>query len=110
VKLLFDQNLSHRLCHRLADVFPGAAQVRIAGLDRAEDYAVWEFAQREGFTVVTLDADFADIAAMRGAPPKIIWLRCGNRPTEFVERIIRDHMALIAAFDKDADTACIELY
>ena len=78
MKLLFDQNLSHRLCALLADAFPGSEQVRRAALDRATDDAIWAFAARESFTIVTLDADFSDIAALRGAPPKVIWLGCGN--------------------------------
>jgi len=110
VKLLFDQNLSHRLCRLLADVFPQSAQVSTAGLDRADDNAIWEFARREGLAIVSLDSDFADIAAMRGAPPKIIWLRCGNRPTEFVERLIRERAEPIARFGEDAAAACLELY
>ena len=28
--------------------------------------------------IVTLDADFADLSLLRGQPPKVIWLRCGN--------------------------------
>lgn len=110
MKLLFDQNLSHRLCGLLADLSPLAAQVRSAGLDQASDEIIWAYAQQEGFAIVTLDADFADIAALRGAPPKVIWLRCGNQPTRAVERLLRDHAALIASFLQDDETACLELY
>ncbi|HEY4939890.1 MAG TPA: DUF5615 family PIN-like protein [Rhizomicrobium sp.] len=110
MKVLFDQNLSHRLCALLADVFPGAEQVRRAALDGATDGAIWAFAAREGFTIVTLDADFADIAALRGAPPKVIWLRCGNQPTAFVARLLPDRAALIVGFLEDSDAACLELY
>ena len=110
MKLLFDQNLSHRLCRALADVFPETEQVKRAGLDRASDDAIWDFARREGFAIVTLDSDFADVAALRGAPPKIIWLRCGNQPTDTVAGILRDHTALIAGFEHDPDAACLELY
>lgn len=110
MKLLFDQNLSHRLCRLLNDVFPEAEQVRRAGLDRASDDSIWDFARRGGFIIVTLDADFADIAALRGAPPKVVWLRCGNQPTAVVERLVRDRAGLIASFVKDADAACLELY
>jgi len=110
VKLLFDQNLSHRLCGVLADVFPDSEQVRRARLDRASDGAIWEHAKREGLAIVTLDADFADMAALRGAPPKVIWLRCGNRPTAFVERLLRDHVEAIEAFADSDDAACLELY
>ena len=37
MKPLFDQNLSHKLCVMLADVYPASEQVRRAALDRAAD-------------------------------------------------------------------------
>jgi hypothetical protein len=39
MKLLFDQNLSFKLCVRLADVFPGSEQARHLGFAEAEDRA-----------------------------------------------------------------------
>jgi predicted nuclease of predicted toxin-antitoxin system len=110
VKLLFDQNLSHQLCRLLSDVFPDGAQVRALSLDQADDDVIWQHAKQNGFAIVTLDSDFADIASLRGAPPKIIWLRCGNRPTSVVEQIIRKNAATIAAFFEAADAVCLELY
>jgi predicted nuclease of predicted toxin-antitoxin system len=109
MKLLFDQNLSFRLCGQLADLFPGSSQARLAGLERASDGELWAYAGRNGFALVTLDADFAEIAALQGPPPKVIWLRCGNRPTAAVERLLRDHAGAIAAFEQDA-AACLEIY
>jgi predicted nuclease of predicted toxin-antitoxin system len=79
-------------------------------LDRADDEAVWRHAQHDGFAIVTLDGDFADIASLRGAPPKIIWLRCGNQPTRAVERIIRDNAPSIVAFLEADEPVCLELY
>lgn len=40
VKLLFDQNLSHTLVVRLADLFPGSIHVRDVGLQAAADHVV----------------------------------------------------------------------
>ncbi len=37
MKLLFDQNLSFKLCERLADLFPDSSQARLAGLAEADD-------------------------------------------------------------------------
>lgn len=91
-------------------MFPEATQVKRLGLDQVDDNAIWEFARREGFTIVTLDADFAEIAAMRGAPPKVIWLRSGNQPTSVVEQVLRDHVELIASFIDNDEVACLELY
>ena len=78
--LLFDQNLSFRLCRCLADLFPGSSQARLIGLDRADDRILWNFAKENNYTLVSLDADFAEIVALLGPPPKVIWLRCGNQP------------------------------
>ena len=81
MKLLFDQNLSFRLCQALADLFPGSSQVRLLGLAEADDRVLWEHAKSTAFVLVTQDSDFADMTVLYGQPPKVIWLRCGNQPT-----------------------------
>ena len=110
MKLLFDQNLCFKLCNRLADLFPDSNQVRRAGLEKADDRAIWEFAKTNGFTIVSQDSDFADMAALYGSPPKVIWLRCGNQTSEFIEKLFRDHANAIIAFAADSSAACWELY
>lgn len=104
MKLLFDQNLSFKLCRQLADMFPGSSQARLEGLERASDRALWDHAGRNQFALVTLDADFAEMASLIGPPPKVIWLRCGNQPTATVERILREHSEAIAVFERDCST------
>jgi predicted nuclease of predicted toxin-antitoxin system len=44
VKLLFDQNLSHRLVGSLASEYPDSVHVRDVGLGAAEDQAIWAYA------------------------------------------------------------------
>jgi predicted nuclease of predicted toxin-antitoxin system len=78
VKLLFDQNLSHRLPDRLSDLFPASTQARLIGLDRASDAELWAYASRGGFAIVSRDVDLAEMATLRGAPPLVVWLRGGN--------------------------------
>lgn len=51
----------------------------------------------------------ADMAALYGSPPKVIWLRGGNRSTTAVEALLRRHALLIAEFGRDPQTACLEL-
>ena len=109
MRLLFDQNLSFKLCRRLSDIFPESSQVRLLGMERADDRSVWEYARANGFALVSLDADFADLAVILGPPPKVIWLRRGNQTVEIIEKMLRDHAEVIAAFDSD-DTACLEIY
>jgi hypothetical protein len=71
VKLLLDQNLSHRLIEALSDLYPGSAHVRDLGLQRADDAAVWQIASTRGLIVVTKDSDFRQRSFLLGAPPKI---------------------------------------
>jgi predicted nuclease of predicted toxin-antitoxin system len=40
MKLLFDQNLSFKLCQNLADLFPESIHVRLLGLSETGDRAL----------------------------------------------------------------------
>ena len=108
MKLLFDANLSFKLCQRLADLFPASSQVSFLGMAQASDRAIWDYAGRNDFVLVSLDVDFADRATVVGPPPKV-WLRCGNQSTEFIERLLRDHGEAIAVFE-GSPAACLEIY
>lgn len=110
MKLLFDQNLSFKLCRQLDDLFPGSAQVRPLGLATADDRALWDYAKANGFTLVSQDADFAEMAALLGPPPKLVWLRCGNQPTKVIEELLRGQADAIAALEHQGDAACLEIY
>ena len=58
MKLLLDQNLSHRLVGVLESSYGGSIHVRDIGLASASDDAVWSHARKNGFMIVTKDADF----------------------------------------------------
>ena len=63
----------------------------------------WNFARDNGFILVTQDADFAELAAHYGPPPKVVWLKIGNSPTQFVEAKLRYNAGLIETFVADGD-------
>ena len=110
MKLLFDHNLSHKLIRRLADVFPVSTQTGLLHFSRAADEVIWQHARNQGFTVVTLDKDFADLALLRGSPPKIIWLRCGNSTVMEVERLLRLNLAAILRFETSPTDDVLEIW
>jgi predicted nuclease of predicted toxin-antitoxin system len=110
MKLLFDQNLSFKLCQTVADLFPESNHVRLLGLSEVGDQVLWDYAKTNGFTIVSQDADFAEMAALLRSPPKVIWLRAGNQSTAAISALIRRHAELIVAFGNDADAACLEIY
>ncbi|HRK27225.1 MAG TPA: DUF5615 family PIN-like protein [Chitinophagales bacterium] len=81
MKLLFDQNISYRLVKLIDKVFPEAKQITEVGLENCTDRQVWDFAKTNDYCVVTFDSDFFDFSNIYGWPPKVIWLRTGNRRT-----------------------------
>lgn len=110
MRLLFDQNLSFRLCKALADLFPGSSQVRLLGLETASDRIIWDRAKLDGFILVSQDSDFAELAGLLGPPPKVVWLRCGNQPASVIAELLRAHAELIAEFQASEDRTCLEIY
>jgi predicted nuclease of predicted toxin-antitoxin system len=110
MKLLFDQNLSFKLCQIVADLFPESKHVRLLGLSEVGDRVLWDYARENGFAIVSQDADFAEMAVLLRSPPKVIWLRAGNQSTADVSSLLRRHSDLILAFSDDAEAACLEIY
>jgi predicted nuclease of predicted toxin-antitoxin system len=110
MKLLFDQNLSYKLCGLIAETFPESSHVGVSGLSEAGDREVWDYAKANGFAIVSQDADFAEMATLLGSPPKVIWLRVGNQSTEVISTLLRHHAKLILAFGEDTGVACLEIY
>ncbi len=110
MKLLFDQNLSFKLCQTVADLFPGSGHVRALGLSEVGDQAIWDYAKANGFAIVSQDVDFAEMATMLGTPPKVIWLRAGNQSTAALSMLLRRHAEIIMTFASDDIAACLEIY
>jgi predicted nuclease of predicted toxin-antitoxin system len=66
--------------------------------------------QKTGFVLITLDKDFADLALQRGAPPKIIWLRCRNSTVAEVERLLRANLEDIKLFESNPSASVLEIW
>lgn len=109
MKLLFDENLSHRLAGSLADVYPGSAHVHDCGLGSADDEAVWQYARDENFSIVSKDSDFQERSVLRGYPPKVIWIRAANCTTAEIERLLRLAQPIISHFLSEAEESCLLL-
>jgi predicted nuclease of predicted toxin-antitoxin system len=109
VKLLFDENLSHKLVRLLSDVYPDAVHVRDAGLKSADDPIVWEFAKSNDLIIVSKDSDLHQRSFVFGQPPKVVWVRLGNCSTADVEQLLRKNFAVIKAFYEDDYAAFLSL-
>ncbi len=100
MKLLLDQNLSHKLVKLLDAPFPGSKHIKDFGFTKVDDVSIWSFAEKNGFTIVSKDADFVHLALVRGYPPKVVYLRLGNCSSDLVakrliaeENVIKEFIA-----------------
>ncbi|MCX6245070.1 MAG: DUF5615 family PIN-like protein [Bacteroidetes bacterium] len=112
MKLLFDQNISYRVVRGLQDLYPLAKQVRELHLENSTDREIWEYAKREGYTIVTFDSDFYDLTLLLGIPPKVIWLRFGNTSTDNLIHILTENQSVINEFIENPEyrqLGCLEL-
>ena len=83
--------------------------MRQVNLEAADDETVWAHAADGGFAIVTKDDDFRQRGFVRGAPPKVIWVRLGNCITDEVEAVLRARHADVLAFDADPAGALLVL-
>lgn len=104
MKLLLDENLSRRLIESIHDLFPGSIHVAQAGLSRATpDRKIWDYALRNGFTILTADTDFIGFASALGPTPKVILLENCDYPTSDAAKVIRANAAEIAKFETNQE-------
>ena len=109
MKLLLDENLAPQLAASLQSFFPDSVHVRDVGLKSASDLDVWEYARAHGFAVVSKDWDFQQLSFVRGAPPKVVWIRRGNCSVRELEELLRSHIEVIKAFGDDREAAVLLL-
>jgi predicted nuclease of predicted toxin-antitoxin system len=82
----------------------------LVGLDREADPKIWDFAQVNGFIIVSKDTDFADYSAAFGFPPQVILIQTGNCKTSDVERILRANIATIREMAESDLSGLLVLY
>jgi predicted nuclease of predicted toxin-antitoxin system len=98
MRLLFDQNISHRILPHLNEVFSGSTTVKGEGMINAPDLELWEFAKRQNLIIVTQDSDFNDLTSLHGFPPKVIWIRVGNLKTHQIADMLTENISESKSF------------
>ena len=109
MKFLIDHNLSPKLVKHLAATFPGCTHTEMLGFDRTPDHDLWRYAREHGFSILTKDTDYEQLSMLRGAPPKVVWLRIGNAPTSRVLDVLAKHHAAIVDFLRDEDRSLLAI-
>lgn len=109
MRLLFDEQLSEELVQSLGDVFPNSLHIRLIDAGGAADSTVWQLACEHQCVLVTKDEDFHRLSVLRGAPPKVVWLRLGNCSTEDIAQLLRDRAEDIRRFEVEGEETFLEL-
>jgi len=108
VKFLVDENISWRVLRLIGHAFPDSTHVDEVGLgNAAADDRIWRHAADHGFTILTKDRDFNDLALLRGAPPKVVWLQLGNSSTKVIADTVLARQADIERFGAADDEAVL---
>lgn len=112
MKLLLDENISHKLVNKLEEFFPGIKHILSFQLKSIDDKIIFQFAKENDFAIVTFDEDYFTLSVLHGFPPKIIWLRTGNVSTKELEGILKEKQNLIDEFLNAVDSdayGCLEI-
>ena len=89
MKFWLDAQLPPSLADWLAETFSvEAIALRDIGLRDASDQEIFSAARQIGATVITKDSDFAELVYRLGAPPKIVWITCGNASNAHMKQLL----------------------
>lgn len=108
MKLLFDENLSPKLCRMLEDLEVKLSHVSTLKLNETPDQTIWKYARRTGHMIVTRDRDFIELANRFGAPPKVFVILLPNPTSVAIANVIRDNFKQLKLYYEAAnDTVLI---
>ena len=107
MKLLCDENLPPSLVGRLASEYAQSASVLKIGMGSRPDAEIIAYAKTHRFTIVSKDADFDWHCVAHGAPPKVVWLRCGNVRPAALEDALRRAKPKVDAFEMNEEAFLI---
>ena len=83
MKLWLDAQLSPEMAIWVTQHFGiETIAIRDVGLRSAEDRKIFNAAKQADIVLITKDSDFSELLQRLGAPPRVIWLRCGNTSNE----------------------------
>jgi predicted nuclease of predicted toxin-antitoxin system len=88
-----DAQLPPQLASWIHDQFGYAAfALRDLGLRDASDLTIFEEAKKSGTILISKDLDFVELIGRFGAPPKLIWITCGNVSNDALKTLLKIHL------------------
>ena len=100
MKVWLDAQLSPEMATWIHEYFGYEAfAVRNQGLRDTSDFEIFNAAKQADVVRITKDSDFSQLIQRLGAPPRVIWLRCGNTSNlklrQLLKKSLREALALL---------------
>jgi len=88
-EIWIDAQLSPALTRWLSGQF-GVKVLHVSELNlvSASDPSIFDLARRAGAIILTKDRDFVELVHLRGTPPQVIWITCGNTSNHEMMRVL----------------------
>ena len=97
-QVLIDNNLSHKL-KELENQLPiNVRHVSDDRLGKSFDKEIWDYANNNDMIILTKDSDFKNLSDLYDCPPKVIHLKCGNKTTKYISKLILSKREVIQNF------------
>jgi predicted nuclease of predicted toxin-antitoxin system len=109
VKFLVDNQLARALATLLENFGHSAVHVLDIELSQVDDLAIWAYAAQNGYTIISKDADFADLALLARTEARFIWVRIGNCRKSVLLEAFKNALKTIEQ-ELEAGETLIELY
>jgi predicted nuclease of predicted toxin-antitoxin system len=109
MKLLLDQNISHRILPKILPHFPDSKHVRDFGMSSADDTTIWNLAAEKNLTIVSKDSDFLYRSLLSDGCPKVIQLQVGNCSSEQIRELLLRNTKIIEQFISDPNESLLIL-
>ena len=103
MRLLFDHYLSPRLVRLLSDMTSECSHAR--DMATASYSEVWTYAAEHGYTIVSKGANFPQRGLVLGAPPKVGWIRRGNRSLSEMADLLGERFIAVERFHAREEAA-----
>ena len=110
MRLLSDNNLSHKLCLPLQQYFEEIKHIRNLLTPEVDDIVIWHYAKDNNFHILTKD-DFEEWSLLKVCPPKIIHLLCGNQTTlHILNLVVRNRESIKTFINSSSEDCILKLY
>ncbi len=83
---LVDANLPPGLAAWLRERGHGAIHIHDHPGVALDDRAIFEFARRHQYVIITKDEDFATLATLDDKPAAVVWVRIGNATNTMLQK------------------------